>query len=95
MKCQLWYSIDCNADQFKRNESRCEAYLHFERLVGGETETLVGRGNSFAEARERVIALFKLLPPSEEIEIPEKCQANISEENNLWNKIGIKSYQDR
>jgi len=68
MKCQIWYSIDCYAEQFKRLDNAHEAYLYFEHPTGG-TETLVGRGNSFAEARERVIALFKLLPPSEEIDL--------------------------
>ena len=70
MKCKLWYSIDCYADEFKRNESRCEAMLHFHRNGPmSESETLVGRGATFAEARERVIALFRLLPPSEDIEL--------------------------
>lgn len=72
MKVSIWYSIDCYADEFKRGESRCEAFLHFNRSLHdkpGESETLVGRGATFAEARERAIALFKLLPPSEEIEI--------------------------
>lgn len=69
MKVQIWYGIDCYAKGLDYLEDRHEAYLHFERQGGGETETLVARGNSFVQARERVIALFKLLPPSEEIDL--------------------------
>lgn len=68
MKVQIWYSIDCYADKFNRLDDAHEANLTFEHPVG-VSETLVARGNSFAQARERVIALFKLLPPSEEIEL--------------------------
>ena len=69
MKVQIWYGIDGYAEKFKRD--KYEAFLCFKQKQGKklETEVIVARGSSFAEAKRRAIAMFKLLPSSEEIDL--------------------------
>ena len=71
MKAKLYYSIDEYAEEFDRLKTKYEACLHFYWVEGDNNtfETLIGRGASFEEAKADVIARFKSLPPTEEIDI--------------------------
>lgn len=69
MKVKLWYSIDDYAEKFDRVEQKYEAQLSFYWVEGDNNsyESIMARGATFEEAREKVIALFKSLPPTEEL----------------------------
>lgn len=69
MKVTIWYNIDSYADKFKRKSTQCEAFLEFRRSTRQGYETIVGRGKTFQEARKKVIELFKMLPPSETLDL--------------------------
>jgi hypothetical protein len=69
-KVHIYYNLDSYVDKFDRKTTECEAYLRWHPVAGDEgSEILVARAYTFPEAREQVIAMFRRIPATEEIEI--------------------------